>query len=75
VGDFDDELAVIEDREALRPLLAQLPPRERTIIVLRFFRQLTQSQIAEQVGISQMHVSRLLSQTLTFLQERMNCAD
>jgi RNA polymerase sigma-B factor len=75
VGDFDDELAVIEDREALRPLLAQLPPRERTIIVLRFFRQLTQSQIAEQVGISQMHVSRLLSQTLAFLQERMNCAD
>jgi RNA polymerase sigma-B factor len=75
VGDFDDELAVIEDREALRPLLAQLPPRERTIIILRFFRQLTQSQIAEQVGISQMHVSRLLSQTLAFLQERMNGAD
>lgn len=75
VGDLDNELAVIEDREALRPLLAQLPPRERTILMLRFFRQLTQSQIAEQVGISQMHVSRLLSQTLAFLQERMNCAD
>lgn len=72
MGDLDNELAVIEDREALRPLLAQLPPRERTILMLRFFRQLTQTQIAEQVGISQMHVSRVLSQTVAFLQERMD---
>jgi RNA polymerase sigma-B factor len=75
VGDLDDELAIIEDREALRPLLAQLPPRDRTILALRFFRQLTQTQIAEQVGISQMHVSRVLSQTLGFLRERMDTAD
>ncbi|MDQ3763781.1 MAG: SigB/SigF/SigG family RNA polymerase sigma factor [Actinomycetota bacterium] len=72
VGDLDNELAVIEDREVLRPLLAELAPRERTILALRFFRQLTQTQIAEQVGISQMHVSRLLSRTLALLQERMN---
>ncbi|MCA1835073.1 MAG: SigB/SigF/SigG family RNA polymerase sigma factor, partial [Actinobacteria bacterium] len=75
MGDLDNELAAIEDREALRPLLAQLPPRERTILMLRFFRQLTQTQIAEQVGISQMHVSRVLSQTLAFLQERMDHSD
>lgn len=75
MGDLDDALAVIEDREALRPLLAQLPPRERAILMLRFFRQLTQTQIAEQMGISQMHVSRLLSHTLAFLQERMDRSD
>jgi RNA polymerase sigma-B factor len=75
VGDLDDELEIIEDREALRPLLAQLPPRDRTILALRFFRQLTQTQIAEQVGISQMHVSRVLSQTLAFLRERMDTND
>jgi RNA polymerase sigma-B factor len=71
IGGLDSELALIDDREALRPLLAQLPPRERTIIALRFFRQLTQTQIAEQVGISQMHVSRVLRQTLAYLQEQM----
>jgi RNA polymerase sigma-B factor len=71
IGSVDDELAHIDDREALRPLLAELTPREQTIIVLRFFRQLTQTQIAEQVGLSQMHVSRVLRQTLAFLQDRM----
>jgi RNA polymerase sigma-B factor len=68
-------MALIDDREALRPLLAELAPRERTILALRFFRQLTQTQIAEQVGISQMHVSRVLRQTLEFLQERIANAD
>lgn len=75
IGGLDAELALIDDREALRPLLAELAPRERTILALRFFRQLTQTQIAEQVGISQMHVSRVLRQTLAFLQERMASAD
>src|SRR5438270_1782383 len=46
VGGLDEELEAIDDREALRPLLAQLPPRERTILALRFFRGLTQTQIA-----------------------------
>lgn len=66
---LDTELDVVDDREVLRPLLAQLPPRDRTILTLRFFRELTQTQIAEQVGLSQMHVSRVLRQTLTFLQK------
>jgi RNA polymerase sigma-B factor len=70
-GRPDTGLGLIDDREALRPLLAELPARERTILALRFFHDLTQSQIAEQVGLSQMHVSRLLRKTLTFLQERM----
>jgi RNA polymerase sigma-B factor len=75
ISDLDTELALIEDRETLRPLLAQLPPRDRTIIALRFFRQLTQTQIAEQLGISQMHVSRLLHRSLAFLQQRINSSD
>jgi RNA polymerase sigma-B factor len=61
IGDLDNELALIEKREVLGPLLAKLAPRQRTILALRFFRQLTQTQIAEQVGISQMQVSRVLS--------------
>jgi RNA polymerase sigma-B factor len=75
LGDLHAGLDVIDDREVLRPLLAQLPPRERTILTLRFFRGLTQTQIAEQVGLSQMHVSRLLRQTLTSLQRRMVNSD
>lgn len=69
LGADDDALDGVEHRESLRPLLAALPPRERTILVLRFFRGMTQSQIATHLGISQMHVSRLLARTLTQLRE------
>ncbi len=75
MGGLDGELALIDDREALRPLLAELEPRERTILTSRFFRQMTQTQIAEQVGISQMHVSRVLRQTLANLRERLSATD
>jgi RNA polymerase sigma-B factor len=68
LGRLDAALEKVEYRHALRPLLDQLPPRERTILVLRFFGDLTQTQIAAQLGISQMHVSRLLAQTLTGLR-------
>ena len=68
IGIDDEGLENVEHRESLRPLLSKLPPRERRILVLRFFGELTQSQIAEQVGISQMHVSRLLAKTLTQLR-------
>jgi RNA polymerase sigma-B factor len=74
IGDVDDQTCLIDDREALRPLLAELAPRERTILALRFFHELTQTQIAKQVGISQMHVSRVLRQTLAFLRQRMTTA-
>lgn len=75
VDDLDAEMTLIDDRETLRPLLAELAPRERTILTLRFFHQLTQSQIAEQVGISQMHVSRVLRRTLECLNKRMTNPD
>ena len=48
LGDYDSALANVEDHETLRPLLAELPERERTVVLLRFFGNLTQTQIAEQ---------------------------
>jgi RNA polymerase sigma-B factor len=71
LGEVDSDLDKIEYREALGPLLDELPQRERTIVLLRFFGNLTQTQIADRVGISQMHVSRLLTQTLERLRRRM----
>jgi RNA polymerase sigma-B factor len=68
VGEDDEALEGVEYRESLRPLLAALPSRERHILMLRFFRNMTQSEIAAEVGISQMHVSRLLSRTLIQLR-------
>lgn len=72
VGAADAALDQVEYRQALRPLLADLPERERTIVMLRFFGNLTQTQIADTVGISQMHVSRLLAQTLDRLRDRLD---
>lgn len=72
VGAADAELDRVEYRTALAPLLERLPDRERTIIKLRFFGGMTQSQIAERVGLSQMHVSRLLTRTLAQLREQMS---
>ena len=69
LGDVDPSLETIEYRESLRPLLAALPSRERRILALRFFHGMTQSQIAEEVGVSQMHVSRLLTKSLATLRE------
>jgi RNA polymerase sigma-B factor len=71
LGDVDASLDRIEDREALRPLLEGLPERERTVLVLRFFESMTQTQIADRVGISQMHVSRLLAKSLTRLRDQL----
>jgi len=71
LGDVDPGLEKVEYREALRPLLEELPERERTVLLLRFFESMTQSQIAAKVGISQMHVSRLLAKTLAQLREKL----
>jgi RNA polymerase sigma-B factor len=71
VGSVDPALARVEDRHALRPLMQTLPDRERRMIEMRFFRNMTQTEIAEQLGISQMHVSRLLTRTLADLREQM----
>ena len=69
LGGEDHEYELAETRVALGPALATLDEREQKILTLRFYGNLTQSQIAEQIGISQMHVSRLLSQTLAKLRE------
>ena len=67
-GVEDHELALAEFRASLGPALEALGPREQKIVILRFFGNLTQTQIAERVGISQMHVSRLLVRSLATLR-------
>ncbi len=69
VGRLDDAFDRVQERESLRPLVEALPERERTILRLRFFEEMTQSQIAAEVGLSQMHVSRLLARALASLRE------
>jgi RNA polymerase sigma-B factor len=68
LGDFDNRFEHIENRETLDEAMARLPRREAEIIRLRFFEELTQSQIAQRLGISQVHVSRLLAQSLAILR-------
>lgn len=64
VGDEDDGYELIEDKLALEGVLPQLDERERLVLQLRFVEDMTQSQIAEKIGHSQMHVSRILRRTL-----------
>lgn len=68
-GDAQAALENVEHRASLRPLLNRLNSRERQIVALRFFANMTQSEIAAEIGVSQMHVSRLLSRTLAHLRE------
>jgi RNA polymerase sigma-B factor len=67
IGDGDPELEGADERLAVKELMASLPERERQIVYLRFFEGLTQAEIAGQIGISQMHVSRLLMRSLNTL--------
>jgi RNA polymerase sigma-B factor len=71
IGAEDDQLENLEYRAALAPEMAKLPERERRILYLRFYKGLTQSEIAQLMGISQMHVSRLLNRTLMRLREAL----
>ncbi|MEV0737603.1 RNA polymerase sigma factor SigF [Streptomyces sp. NPDC050549] len=71
IGLDDGALELVEDFNALAPLIAELDDRERRIIHMRFVDELTQSQIGEHLGVSQMHVSRLLSRTLAKLRAGM----
>jgi RNA polymerase sigma-B factor len=68
IGGEEDGYAMTELRLALGPAVARLDQREQRIITLRFYGNLTQTEIAEQVGVSQMHVSRLLSRALAKLR-------
>lgn len=72
LGGLDQGMDGVEDRETLRPLLGRLAPRERRIIGMRYYENMTQSQIATQVGISQMHVSRLLTRSLQQMREGLS---
>lgn len=68
LGYEDPALAGVEHREFVRHLLVQLPEREQRILLLRYYNNLTQSQISAELGVSQMHVSRLLSRSFARLR-------
>ena len=70
-GDVDASLSAVEDRATVERLMNTLPEREREIVTMRFFDGMSQSQIADQVGVSQMHVSRLLAQSLNRLRSEV----
>ena len=71
IGAADPGYAAVDDHLTLQPLLAKLPARERRILTMRFYGDLTQAQIATRVGLSQMHVSRLLKRSLAQLRAGM----
>lgn len=71
VGDADSDLEYVELREAVRVGLLKLPEREREILLMRFYGEHTQSEIAERLGLSQVHVSRLITRTLAALRDHV----
>ena len=71
VGELDPDMEYVESREAIRTALAQLPEREREILLMRFYGEYTQSEIAERLGLSQVHVSRLITRTLAALRDHV----
>jgi RNA polymerase sigma-B factor len=71
LGGIDPGYTNVDNLLSLQPLLAALPLRERRILTMRFYGRMTQTQIAEEVGLSQMHVSRLLTQILIQLRTVM----
>lgn len=75
IGDLDPNLDKVIDVITIRPLIKALPDREQTVLTLRFFESMTQTQIAERMGFSQMHVSRLLAKALGTLREQVRKSD
>ncbi|MEU9497131.1 RNA polymerase sigma factor SigF [Streptomyces sp. NPDC048196] len=71
LGDYDEEMYLFEDLHALKPLLDRLEDRDRRLLELRFGQEMTQAEIGEILGISQMHVSRLLNRCLAQLRTAM----
>ena len=68
LGEEDDRFELVEERAAIAPALAALPARERAILSMRFVEDMTQQEIAERIGVSQMHVSRLIRRSLSRLR-------
>ena len=75
LGSPDGNFALVEHRVVIERALEALPEREQTILRLRFFEDLTQTEIAERVGVSQMHVSRLLARSLASLRQQLQTTD
>ena len=75
LGSADVNFDLVENRVVIERALEVLPERERTILRLRYFEELTQTEIAEQVGVSQMHVSRLLARSLAELRRQLQAAE
>lgn len=71
IPEDDDALGTLVDREAVKPLIDGLPPREKNILLLRFFGNMTQAEIAAEFDISQMHVSRILRKVLDGLRAEL----
>jgi RNA polymerase sigma-B factor len=74
-GNFDSGMEAVERRMIVSQLLDSLPPRERDIVVLRFYDGLTQSEIADRFGVSQMQISRILARTLDRLRAGAGAGD
>jgi RNA polymerase sigma-B factor len=74
LGGDDPAFEMVVDRESLKPLLAKLTAREKRILLMRFFRNMSQAEIGAELGVSQMQVSRLLSQILERLRRRVGVA-
>ncbi|MGP3775765.1 SigB/SigF/SigG family RNA polymerase sigma factor [Streptomyces sp. SDT5-1] len=72
IGCHDAELAKAENVQALKPMIAALSPRERRLLALRFVEELTQAEIGRELGVSQMHVSRLLARVLERLRAQLS---
>ncbi len=70
IGEEDAEFGHVADLDMVEELLGRLPPREQDIVRLRFYEELSQSEIAERVGISQMHVSRLLRRSFEQMRQQ-----
>ncbi len=71
IGAVDDEMATVDNRATLFPALSTLPEREASIVMMRFFGNMTQTQIADRIGVSQMHVSRLLATSMATLRHEL----
>lgn len=71
VGTDDPSLALLDEWASVAPAVRELPQRERMVLYLRFFRGMTQSEIAEEIAVSQMHVSRILGRTLRSLRQKV----
>ena len=74
LGGEDPAIDLVVNREALKPLLEELSGREKRILLMRYFRNMSQAEIGEEIGVSQMQVSRLLTQILERLRRQLGVA-